>query len=312
MRSLQLTIAVLALAATAAGQCWTNNLCDYNEDSENKVVFDPNDVLYNTFEKQMTACQAECVANTDIICSHFSVFTSRSIPTCYLLTDCDSSTTPACLELGTCNSGPKDCASNFNCPVLTAPATGDYIPWQCDGDVNPYTQQIPEDTTCFLSCKSWVTTEGVPAQVTSSCVKGSTEGEWTASAINGAAEADVPALTGAALPQPDAETQIACTCAIQPMTWDPAGLDINYDPNTLPGTDFICTGGVCDTDPLCYLTGDVGSKVFQLEPAFTCRLFCDSYHIATMACDGVWTGEPELGAWCYAEPTADDDVNASG
>ena len=239
MRSLQLALAVVALAATAAGQCWTNNLCDYDEDSENKVVFDPTDPDFDTFEKQMTACQAECVANTDIICSHFSVFTSRAIPTCYLLTDCDSSTTPSCLDLGTCNSGPADCTTNQNCDQLTAPATGDYIPWQCDGDVNPYNQQIPEDTTCFLSCKSWVTTEGVPAQVTSSCVAGGAgDGVWTTSAINGASEADVPALTGLALPQPDAEAQIACTCASQPMTWDPTGLGINYDPNTLPGESF--------------------------------------------------------------------------
>jgi len=87
------------------------------------------------------------------------------------------------------------------------------------------------------------------------------------------------------------------------MAWknSQTGHLVDYDPNSLPGTDFLCTGGD-------YITSDKTDLKFMLQPGMTCRLFCDNYHIATMSCvNGLWTGELELGAWCYAEPTVADD-----
>jgi len=291
-----LTTVTISVAQSPSDDCWYGSVCPYNRDSPNQFPIDP---LQDTMLLKMTWCQDKCFNDAD--CQHFTIHTARGGSTCYLLTSCmDPSDSDACIKDGLCNSGPRDCASNNNCPMLpdyVDPASANKIKWQCDGSINPYTQQVPEGETCFLSCNAWVDdSTGKPAVITSTCEAG----VWTDSVVS------PPGLNIAAipdqLPNPNAGEgdQIACTCAMYPMVW---GENIDYDPNTLPGTDFICTENPIDeTNP--------DDKKFNLMPTNVCRLFCDSYHITTMACEnGMWTGEPELGAWCYYEPVDSDDMN---
>lgn len=71
---------------------------------------------------------------------------------CYFLDTCEASVTDECLEAETCNSGPLDCNNNNNCQMLETNVDDavDEIYWQCDKQ-NPYTQQVPEGSTCFLT-----------------------------------------------------------------------------------------------------------------------------------------------------------------
>merc|ERR1719158_949813 len=156
----------------------------------------------------MTWCQEKCF--NDLNCNHFTIHTTRGETTCYLLTSCmDPSDNAACI---------KDCDSNNNCPMLDVdPTSANKINWQCDGSINPYTQQIPEGETCFLSCNAWVDdTSAVPAVITSTCEAG----VWTPSVVS-PADLTIAAMPNT-LPQPDfAEAeQIACSCASQPMAWN--------------------------------------------------------------------------------------------
>jgi len=293
-----LTTVTICVAQSPSEDCWYGSFCPYNRDSPDQFLIDPTELTEDTMPMRMAWCQEKCF--NDVDCQHFTIHTVRTDTICYLLTSCtDPSDNAACIMDERCNSGPKDCADNKNCPMLEPyqdPASANKINWQCDGSINPYTQQIPEGQTCFLSCNAWVDDTGKPAVITSTCDAGA----WTTSVVN------PPDLTIAAipdpLPQPDAleADQIACTCALQPMAWND---NIDYDPNTLPGTDFICSESYIDES-------DPADKKFNLAPTNVCRLFCDSYHITTMACEnGMWTGEPELGAWCYYEPVDSDDMN---
>jgi len=303
MNSLTL-LSLLATVTLSTGQapsedCWYGSFCPYNRDSQNQFLIPSTE---DTMLKKMTWCQLKCFEDTGT-CAHFTIHTARGGTQCYLLDSCnDPSDNDACIKDGLCNSGPKNCADNNNCDVLpeyTDPTSANKINWQCDGSINPYTQQVPEGETCFLSCNAWVdSVTGTPAVITSKCETGA----WTTAAVSPAG-LTIPALP-ATIPQPDGveADQVACSCAIQPMAWNDV---IDYDPNTLPGTDFICTEEYVDK------TTDPADWKFNLVPTNVCRLFCDSYHITTMACEnGVWTGEPELGAWCYYEPVAADDMNA--
>merc|ERR1711934_793982 len=247
---------------TPSPGCWYEALCAYSDDSYIKLAIpSPHNA---DLESRMQWCYNQCrFGYGEATCTDFSV---QSIGirshSCYLLTNCNEKSTDAnCLSLGSCNSGPKDCASNNNCDILASPPPADTIPWECDHDVNPYVQQVPEGTECFISCNAWLDDNKNQASIVSKCVAGA----WQASVTN--------------------ET-------------------IDYDPNTLPGTDFLCTGAD-------YITSDGINLKFALQPGMTCRMFCDNYHIATMTCvNGLWTGEPELGAWCYAEPDTADDMGA--
>jgi hypothetical protein len=294
-----LALALLAMVATAAADpaCWYNALCPYSETQEKQYEIDT--LVETTLEDQMLACQALCIAdNTDTgttDCQHFSVHSNRGVTKCFLLAECaDASSVDVCLTAAflPCNSGPLDCVTNNNCDVLDANTMMEpgKIEWQCD-EVNPYSQQVSEGKTCFLSCNSWVDGTGLPAMIASTC----NAGVFDASVVVGALAENVPALP-AALPVPTdlAADQVPCGCATYNMEWEDAdtGTMVDYDPNTLPGTDFICAEDYID------MVTDPADWQFILTTSNTCRLFCDSYHVATMACEnGVWTGQPELGAW---------------
>jgi hypothetical protein len=255
----------------------------------------------SNMESQMQWCYNQCL--NEATCTDFTVFrVPNRVQSCYLLTNCDQkSKDDLCLELGTCNSGPQDCANNQNCNILESPPPADTIPWECDHDVNPYAQQVPEGTECFISCNAWLDNNENQASIVSKCMSGN----WQTSEVqpHGIDESEILALPST-LPKPDDATQVECGCATIDMAWKNSGTGemIDYDPNTLPGTDFLCTGSD-------YITDDGTNLKFELKPGMTCRMFCDNYHIATMTCvNGLWTGEPELGAWCYAEPDTADDM----
>ena len=272
---------------TPSEGCWYGSLCAYSDDNDiSYVIPSPQDA---DLDSRMAWCYNQCI--NELTCTDFTVFGSRGSHTCYLLTNCDSkSNDDSCLDAKTCNSGPKDCANNNNCDILPSPPPADTIPWECDHDVNPYAQQVPEGTQCFISCNAWLDSTEKQASIVSECVQGA----WQAPEVipYGIDEADIPALPSI-LPKPDDQDQAVCGCAPYDMTWENSvtGDLIDYDPNTLPGTDFLCTGAD-------YITDDGTNLKFVLQPQMTCRMFCDNYHIATMTCvNGLWTGEPELGAW---------------
>jgi len=285
--------------------CWYEAVCKYADNDnlhEQRTIPSENAA---DLESRMLWCYDQCQNVTQ--CTDFTVFGLRNRDAiCYLLTNCNvRSTEDICLQQKLCNSGPSDCASNSNCPILASPPP-DTIPWQCDHDVDPYARQVPEETECFLSCNAWQDKNENQATIASKCMGG----VWETSQVqpNTTDPNAIDALPPAPYPQPDgaAGDQVACGCANRDMAWvnSITNVTIDYDPNTLLGTDFLCTGGD-------YITQDEnGNQKFMLQPGMNCRMFCDNYHIATMTClSGLWTGEPELGAWCYAEPTAEDDMN---
>jgi len=325
---LTLCTALVALASAADDTCWYTDppaLCDH---IPNVDIVEPIDAALTTLQDQMEWCQDECLtqdADSDAEtppCKHFSVRAVRGVQKCFLIETCTKNTADACLSDpldltdGLCGGGRGDCTANTGCEALPAfdAANDDKIRWICDHVDNPYDAdgEIPVGTDCTLSCEGWVDANGDTVNVVSTCAA---DLSWTAPVIKapGAGDADVvdpatvPALKDKTLPSPNdvADDQIGCGCGPRPMAWDPEGDNINYDPNLMPGTTFICQNGD-------YLVGADGSKEFIIAEDMTCRLYCDGYHVATMEClNGDWTGEPELGAWCYYPPTADDDVNST-
>ena len=283
-RSQTTTATTAGPTATPSPGCWYEALCAYSGIPQLSIPSPQNADL----DSRMAWCYNQC--KNDVDCTDFSVFSTSRGHNCYLLTNCDDiSTTEACLEQGSCNSGPKDCASNDNCEILQ-PAPADTIAWECDHDVNPYEQQASEGTECFISCNGWMDSQENQASIVSKCLAG----QWQPSEVipTFIDTSEVLALPNP-LPQPDDLTQVDCGCPIVDMAWKNSVTEemIDYDPNTLPGTDFLCTGPD-------YITDDGTDLKFKLQPGMTCRMFCDNYHIATMTCvNGLWTGEPELGAW---------------
>jgi len=286
--------------------CWYEGLCKNRGDAAEDMIRDI-PVTENTLEMMMEWCYLQCQGEPT--CAHFSAVSERLGNKCFLLTEqdnCDLDKNAECFATyGTCNSGPKDCSSNSNCPMLNSTAPGsDTIEWNCIHDgvsVDPYTQQSPEDTTCSLNCPAWINANGEQSNIVSDCV----QGVWQPSRFipSGRDSALNEVIGSGALPQPDGPDQISCGCPVYDMAWTTAENDtVDYDPNTLPGTSFICDGP--------YITDDGTDLKFKLMGEVTCMMYCDSYHIATMTCaaSGEWTGQPELGAWCYAEPQVSDDM----
>jgi len=234
-------------------------------------------------------------------------------PKCFLMLTCDKNTEDTCLDEGICGGGLGDCEDQTGCEPLPPfdADTDDRIRWICDHVDNPYDVdgEIPVGSACTLSCEGWIDDNGDTVNVLSTCAA---DLSWSAPVIKAPGAADgvnvdkatVPALAEKTIPKPDtvAAEQITCGCGPRAMAWADT---INYDPNLMPGTTFICQNGE-------YLVGAEGEKKFIIAEDMTCRLYCDGYHVATIEClNGDWTGQPELGAWCYYEPVAGDDVNTT-
>jgi len=334
MSILHLTLcsALVAVASAADDTCWYTDppaVCEHSPVLDTAISIDRND--YSTLTDQMGFCQEKCVEQSGSTvdangvtlpkCKHFSVRPLGPRATmCYLMEDCVKNTVDECLENpledGLCGGGRGDCSEATGCPALVQPA-GEEILWVCDHVDNPYDadKEILEGTDCVLSCEGWVLpgvaeADDTAITVFSTCINTDGAGTmgWTVPEImqDGISQADVPALTDVTLPKPDGSDQITCGCGDMDMAWDPLGENIVYDPNQMPGTTFICQNGE-------YLVGEAPGTEFKITEDMTCRLYCDGYHVATIEClNGQWTGQPELGAWCYYEPAAGDDVNTGG
>ena len=158
-----------------------------------------------------------------------------------------------------------------------------------------------------FSCPAWTTvTDGSLAQMSSTC---KSDGTWSETETNG--DLNYPPLAGGlTYPAPDAlaDTALTCGCETLPITWDPTPLDTEngdnfpYDPNAEDAAEFICTADIqkFDIDGITPIDGE-----FEMKTGNTCVLYCDEHYVATASCvDGQWTGNPEFGFWCYAEPQA--------
>ena len=255
MRSLQLTLTVLALAATARGQnppCWFEDMCSFDQNADVNTVIDK--VAFATLDDQLVECQRLCFAEAS--CDYFTVFNTggaRGNVFCYQLAACDH-TDATCIETGTCGSGPGDCDLNTNCPVLDAAtmAGDDTIRWHCD-NTDPYTEETPEGETCRLFCAAWEDDDGKSATIQSTCQGADPTQKWSNSeAVGTGGDAVIfPELNAdaASRPRPDsvAADQRVCGCPPFNMEWTlEDGNTVDYDPNSLPGkswrhADITCT-----------------------------------------------------------------------
>merc|ERR1711872_18188 len=302
--------------ASPGNDCWYTKKCQTGQ-SDGLIRTEPIDTnTATTFDDQVMECYDAC--GLEPSCTDFTLNTFRGNPTCYLLNTCTDNTDDICLEQGTCKSGPADCTSEpekKDCPAIASAntPTGN-IHWQCtDGDGSPFNgytaTAIKAESTCVLRCESWELKSGGEGYLKSTC---QSNGEWSdtvASDFDDTADAELafPSFPDgqSAYPTP-AETQaFLCGCKSLPVQWPVEDPDDSvdgdqwwYDPNTEEGTDFVCD------KPIEWKNGE-----YIIETDNKCLLFCDSHLVADVRClNGEWTGQPELGFWCYQFPEKDDKI----
>merc|ERR550519_1560403 len=131
-----LATVTISVAQSPSDDCWYGSFCPYNRDSQKQFLIDSTE---DTMLKKMTWCQDKCFNDESGTCKHFTIHTARGGTACYLLDACtDPSDNDACIKDGLCNSGPKDCETNNNCPMLEeyVDPSANKINWQCDGSIN--------------------------------------------------------------------------------------------------------------------------------------------------------------------------------
>ena len=127
-----------------------------------------------------------------------------------------------------------------------------------------------------------------------------------------------------------------CSCRPLELQWpynlpsdttDDSEPRVYYDPNREEAAKFYCkdqniyTGnGVVLVILFLSFFRKKGTNIFwkhntdvycKVEPDNYCSLYCDDFFVAHAQClDGEWTGQPELGFWCYTEPTQYDGGKA--
>jgi len=310
-------LALLAsLAAVVSGQmradpgpdCWyPSNICAFGV-ADGVLRQEAIDTVANpTADLQAMACYGLCKAEGG--CTDFTLFVSSRMSTCYLLDNCQEDSEAVCIEKGNCISGPADCVPvsvNADCPQIDkANTAAGNIHWQCsDGDgasINGYTESsIKAGSSCLLRCESWEALDGSDGFLNSECLA---DGTWSVPLTNnGEAELSFPAKPEAGdYPKPNEVQPYACGCKDLNVVW-PLGEGVlpadqfSYDPSTEMGTDFVCKDTI-----------DTATGEFIINTDNSCKLFCDSYLLADVRCvNGEWTGQPELGFWCYDEPSQDD------
>jgi len=301
------------LRAAPGDTCWyPNYICSINVPADTKTI----DTDANpTFVDQTLDCYNQCSAAGAGNCDYFTIWSFQGKSTCYFLTSCDEEYDKQCSKSGTCKSGPTDCGSitndNANCPPIDPDNTpSGNIHWQCidieSNSFNGYTvQDIQAGSQCVLRCESWEDTSGEAAHLVSTCQN---DGTWSPTIASNEATSGAelefppyPADTGI-YPTPDQMQTFGCGCKDLHVEWatDFTNLDtfFYYDPNTEPGTEFICEQSINQSQ---------GTYIITTENK--CILFCDSYLVADVRClNGEWTGQPELGFWCYTQPHPDNEI----
>jgi len=301
------------LRAAPGDTCWYPNYICSKGGAISSMKIDT--TAHQSFANQTMECYDQCNAAGAGNCTFFTIVSFRGIPTCYFLTSCDDQSDDECIAKDTCKSGPSDCTSipnnNADCPELDPANTpSGKIHWQCTDidsvSFNGYTSgDIQAGSQCVLRCESWEDKTGNAAHLVSTCQN---DGTWSPTVASNAAtngdELDFPTFpadTGI-YPTPDQNQTFACGCKDLDVKWatnftDPATF-FYYDPNTEPGTEFICEQNI-----------DQSQGTYIITTENKCLLFCDSYLVADVRClNGEWTGQPELGFWCYTEPNPDNEI----
>merc|ERR1719348_1314374 len=294
--------------AVVGPDCWNDGKCNFEGKYESKSTITATDMAD-------AAEQCYDLCNGDDDCNFFTVNSFRKIYTCYLLATCDENNEDFCLTQGSCISGPTDCSVETplkDCPaILETNTVAGKIHWQCtDKDGNPVngyddTATIKPETTCILRCESWEDKSGNDGYLKSTCQD---DGNWsptTASDDNADGLAFPAKPDGGEYVKPDGISEYACGCQPLDVMWptDNSETPWYYDPNFEEGADFVCDTPIEAHD---------GSGTYIIETGNVCILFCDSHLVATVQCvNGEWTGEPELGLWCYTEPQKADELTTT-
>jgi len=319
---LSLTSAGPSLRVDPGPDCWYDG---YYCSNTNGVASVPLPVAVDaTYEDKIKACntlcfdQAAAVQDPDKPCLAFTLRKQRGQDQCYLLTaGCEQDNTDMCLGNDEpCTSGPADCPNYIpaeaTCPALT-PLDGDYLNWNCNlgsKQMNPYTDVLPVGTICTQTCKSWKSeADKEQSELESTCELdvGTNKAGWSVTVTHdGQPIVDFPKPV-AGYPKPDAKAEPdtdditgawKCNCVPLNLNWpyDDTGLSgTYYDPNDELAADFICKEDLVEKTP--------GNADWTIKGDNSCTLYCDQHYVATAACvDGVWTGNPEWGFWCYEAP----------
>jgi len=218
-------------------------------------------------------CQEHCEENAS--CNYWTILTLRGSTTCYLLTECSAK--EKCPNTDSCSSGPKKCT----CPALVKTGGDEsddsYARWSC-GEGLSYGEEIPVGTKCTTTCDSWRDAQNGRVTVESYCLLG---GDWSITRSITRSFSGYNAYSSAwAKPN---EEDMQCGCDTITVT--------GYNPNEEPGAELKCT------------TDKDFSGEWQLTTADVCVLTCNKDIAAKFECvDGSWTGEPQLGFWCYTDP----------
>jgi len=248
-------------------------------------------------------------------CKHFTWYKSRGGATCYAMDTCDEERNAACLTAGACKSGPVSCDNTTTVVTGCEPPSQlgpEYIPWQCNGPQGnvltaaEMSETLPVGSSCYLRCDSWKTASGSQGYLESTC---DSDGEWTATVPHN--DDDELKTPGGPYPLPtynetDMPAPLMCACSPLHITWPPEAMDGDedsyfYDPNDEEGTDFVCKIPPTEVN-----------STYVVQEDNDCIMYCDSHLTTAVKCnDGVWTGEPELGFWCYSEPLADNPSTAN-
>ena len=225
-------------------------------------------------------CQQKCVEEDS--CQFFSLHDTRGQGYCSLLSECVVKR--KCSDSENCATGGKTC----NCQKLDYfPGNKDssqYSRWNCGGELNPYTTEIPVGTTCSATCPAWK-----DSTLQSTCLR---NGKWSGTAPS------ARRILGyaASYPTPDLP-DMECGCQeVGPF---------NYDPNTESGAHFVCDGRdqdeykkaggwtIKNTDK-CELFCSDGRLLFNPYPSLS-NLFLAPEPVVSAYCDAAtWKGQPEL------------------
>lgn len=119
---------ITGVRALPGPACWYPQ--EYCDPLHNVISYTMKEEGPHEREDLVLECYQACQSLSN--CHHFTYMAIRGKGDCYLLSDCKK-TSDTCLKLGTCTSGPSDCApwpDNGECsppPQLN----GDFNKWQC-------------------------------------------------------------------------------------------------------------------------------------------------------------------------------------
>jgi len=279
--------------------------CNYRE-----MYCNPNPDHYVLDEKkncEYDDCRKFCAETNG--CKHFTWYKSRGGKTCYALTTCLEERYATCLKAEACISGPVSCDNTTTVVTGCKPPAQlgpEFIPWQCNGPQGnvltaaEMSETLQVGSSCYLRCDSWVTASGSQGYLESTC---DSDGEWTTTVPHNDDEElqtpkgpyPLPTNNETSVPAP-----LKCACSPLHVMWPPEATEFDennyyYDPNDEEGTDFVCK---------THLNG-----TYIVMEDNLCFMYCDTHLTASIKCnDGVWTGQPNLGFWCYTQPTGREPI----